>query len=102
MKSEIAMKDFAEWPGTNEVIFCFSFFHELQQKESVERGEENEMIIERILTLIKNVLQIAPGDDEIRADNDATSHDEVNLINNFSVLLHSSLSFPKVYRVNVN
>lgn len=56
----------------------------IQQKESVERGEENEMIIERILTLIKNVLQIAPGDNEIRADNGATSHDEVNLINNFS------------------
>ena len=35
------------------------------------------MIIERILTLIKNVLQVPPSDNEKRADNDASVHDEV-------------------------
>ncbi|XP_034934838.1 protein timeless homolog isoform X2 [Chelonus insularis] len=42
-----------------------------------ERGEENELIIERILTLIRNALQVPPDDNEKRVDNDATVHDEV-------------------------
>ncbi|THK33002.1 protein timeless homolog [Diachasma alloeum] len=45
--------------------------------ESAERGEENELIIERILTLIRNVIQVPPDDNEKRADNDATVHDEL-------------------------
>ncbi|KAG7212904.1 hypothetical protein KM043_002254 [Ampulex compressa] len=45
--------------------------------ESSERGEENEMVIERILIFIRNVLQVSPDDDEKRTDNDATVHDEV-------------------------
>ncbi|KAK0085626.1 hypothetical protein PV325_004747 [Microctonus aethiopoides] len=42
-----------------------------------ERGEENELIIERILTLIRNALQVPPDDNDKRADNDATVHDEL-------------------------
>ncbi|XP_011305481.1 protein timeless homolog [Fopius arisanus] len=45
--------------------------------EHMERGEENELIIERILTLIRNVIQVPPDDNENRADNDATIHDEL-------------------------
>ncbi|XP_043268843.1 protein timeless homolog [Venturia canescens] len=45
--------------------------------DPLERGEDNEMILERILTLIRNVLQVPPNDNEIRAENDATVHDEV-------------------------
>ncbi|XP_043579591.1 protein timeless homolog [Bombus pyrosoma] len=45
--------------------------------DNVERGEENEMIIERILIFIRNVLQILPDENEKRVDNDATVHDEV-------------------------
>ncbi|XP_057326747.1 protein timeless homolog [Microplitis mediator] len=45
--------------------------------DTSERGEENELIIERILTLIRNVLQVPPHDNDKRADNDATVHDEV-------------------------
>ncbi|CAD6215992.1 GSCOCG00004297001-RA-CDS [Cotesia congregata] len=47
--------------------------------DTSERGEENELIIERILTLIRNVLQVPPHDNDKRADNDATVHDEVVL-----------------------
>lgn len=43
----------------------------------MERGEENEMIIERILALIRNVLQVPPDENEKRTDNDATVHDQV-------------------------
>lgn len=46
-------------------------------QESIERGEENELIIERILTLIRNVIQVPPDENEKRANNDATVHDEV-------------------------
>ncbi|XP_060821669.1 protein timeless homolog isoform X2 [Bombus pascuorum] len=45
--------------------------------DNVERGEENEMVIERILIFIRNVLQILPDENEKRVDNDATVHDEV-------------------------
>lgn len=36
------------------------------------------MTIERILVFIRNVLQVPPNDNDKRADNDATVHDEVN------------------------
>ncbi|XP_017753046.1 PREDICTED: protein timeless homolog [Eufriesea mexicana] len=45
--------------------------------ETAERGEEKEMIIERILIFIRNVLQIPPDENENRVDNDVTIHDEV-------------------------
>ncbi|XP_033230286.1 protein timeless homolog [Belonocnema kinseyi] len=45
--------------------------------DTAERGEENEIIIERILTFVRNVLQVPPADNETRADNDATVHDEL-------------------------
>ncbi|XP_015190382.1 PREDICTED: protein timeless homolog isoform X2 [Polistes dominula] len=45
--------------------------------DNLERGEENEMIIERILALIRNVLQVPPDENEKRPDNDATVHDQV-------------------------
>ncbi|KAL2733618.1 protein timeless isoform X1 [Vespula maculifrons] len=45
--------------------------------DNMERGEENEMIIERILALIRNVLQVPPDENEKRTDNDATVHDQV-------------------------
>ncbi|XP_039305903.1 protein timeless homolog isoform X2 [Solenopsis invicta] len=45
--------------------------------DSSERGEENELTIERILAFIRNVLQVPPNDNDKRADNDATVHDEV-------------------------
>lgn len=45
--------------------------------DTSERGEENEIIIERILTFIRNVLQIPPPDNDLRTDNDATVHDEL-------------------------
>lgn len=44
----------------------------------MERGEENELTIERILIFIRNILQVPPNDNDKRADNDATVHDEVN------------------------
>lgn len=46
-------------------------------QDSAERGEEKEMIIERILVFIRNVLQIPPDENEKRVDNDVTIHDEV-------------------------
>ncbi|TGZ51948.1 Timeless-like protein [Temnothorax longispinosus] len=45
--------------------------------DSTERGEENELTIERILVFIRNVLQVPPNDNDKRADNDATVHDEI-------------------------
>ncbi|XP_072751003.1 protein timeless homolog [Anoplolepis gracilipes] len=45
--------------------------------DSVERGEENELTIERILIFIRNVLQVPPNDNDKRGDNDATVHDEI-------------------------
>ncbi|KAF7414932.1 hypothetical protein HZH68_003421 [Vespula germanica] len=45
--------------------------------DNMERGEENEMIIERILALIRNVLQVPPDENEKRTDNDVTVHDQV-------------------------
>ncbi|KAL0125370.1 hypothetical protein PUN28_004481 [Cardiocondyla obscurior] len=45
--------------------------------EGTERGEENELIIERILVFIRNVLQVPPNDNNKRVDNDATIHDEL-------------------------
>ncbi|KAM0735754.1 Protein timeless-like protein [Formica fusca] len=45
--------------------------------DSTERGEENELTIERILVFIRNVLQVPPNDNDKRGDNDATVHDEI-------------------------
>ncbi|XP_012535516.2 protein timeless homolog isoform X2 [Monomorium pharaonis] len=45
--------------------------------DSTERDEENELTIERILVFIRNVLQVPPNDNDKRADDDATVHDEV-------------------------
>ncbi|XP_011874599.1 PREDICTED: protein timeless homolog isoform X2 [Vollenhovia emeryi] len=42
-----------------------------------ERGEDDELTIERILAFVRNVLQVPPNDNEKRADNDATVHDEL-------------------------
>ncbi|KOX75011.1 Protein timeless like protein [Melipona quadrifasciata] len=50
---------------------------EILKLDNVERGEEKEMIVERILIFIRNVLQIPPDENEKRVDNDATVHDEV-------------------------
>ena len=35
------------------------------------------MMIERILTFIRNVLRVPPNENEKRTDNDPTIHDEV-------------------------
>ncbi|XP_076654997.1 circadian regulator timeout isoform X2 [Halictus rubicundus] len=45
--------------------------------DSAERTEEKEMMIERILIFIRNVLQIPPDLNERSAHTDATVHDEV-------------------------
>ncbi|KAG5333965.1 TIM protein, partial [Acromyrmex charruanus] len=45
--------------------------------DNKEREEENELTIERILAFIRNVLQVPPNDNDKRADNDATVHDEL-------------------------
>ncbi|XP_012343215.2 protein timeless homolog [Apis florea] len=50
---------------------------EILKLDNIDRGEEKEMIIERILIFIRNVLQIPPDENEKRVDNDATIHDEV-------------------------
>lgn len=42
-----------------------------------ERTEEQGVLIERILVLIRNVLQIPASPNERRADNDASLHDQV-------------------------
>ncbi|CAK9795773.1 Protein timeless homolog [Anthophora quadrimaculata] len=47
------------------------------KEDNIERGEEKEMILERILVFIRNVLQIPPDENEKRVDNDVTIHDEV-------------------------
>ncbi|XP_018561954.1 protein timeless homolog [Anoplophora glabripennis] len=43
----------------------------------VERGDENSLIIERILILIRNVLYVPADSMEKRPDNDASVHDQV-------------------------
>lgn len=55
----------------------YYFFDFKITQESIERGEENEMTIERILTLIRNVMRIAPSQYEKRTNYDTTVHDEV-------------------------
>ncbi|XP_014475495.1 PREDICTED: protein timeless homolog [Dinoponera quadriceps] len=45
--------------------------------DNTERDEENEMTIERILILIRNVLQVPSFDNDKRTGNDATVHDEI-------------------------
>ncbi|XP_076629145.1 protein timeless homolog [Colletes latitarsis] len=45
--------------------------------DNVERGEEDNLIIERILVFIRNILQIPPDENEKRVDTDVTVHDQV-------------------------
>lgn len=48
-------------------------------QDYAERGEENGLIIERILILIRNILYIPIDPDaERRPDNDASIHDQVS------------------------
>ncbi|XP_015433585.1 PREDICTED: protein timeless homolog [Dufourea novaeangliae] len=54
---------------------------------SLERGDDNETMIERILIFIRNVLQILPEENENRLDNDVTVHDEVLFALNASGLV---------------
>ncbi|XP_015606157.1 protein timeless homolog [Cephus cinctus] len=68
---KVALADDSVWTVVSER------FGKILNIDSGERGEENELIIERILTLVRNVLQIPPDDNEKRTDNDATIHDEV-------------------------
>ena len=46
-------------------------------QEFTERGDENSLIIERILILIRNILYIPADPMEKRPDNDASVHDQV-------------------------
>lgn len=52
------------------VLFC--------EQDWTERDEDNNLEIERMLILVRNVLQV-PADlaEEQRADNDASIHDQV-------------------------
>ncbi|XP_043250203.1 protein timeless homolog, partial [Colletes gigas] len=45
--------------------------------DNIERGEEDNMVIERILVFIRNILQIPPDENEKRVDTDVTVHDQV-------------------------
>ncbi|XP_014609708.1 PREDICTED: protein timeless homolog isoform X1 [Polistes canadensis] len=68
---KVALADDQVWQiVNNRLTAIFSI-------DNIERGEENEMIIERILALIRNVLQVPPDENEKRPDNDATIHDQV-------------------------
>lgn len=49
-------------------------------QEYAERGDENSLIIERILILIRNVLYVPAHAMEKRPDNDASVHDQVRLL----------------------
>lgn len=52
--------------------------HLIHEKDWAERTEEQGLLIERILVLIRNVLQVpASPETERRADNDASLHDQV-------------------------
>lgn len=49
------------------------------RQEWQERGEENSLIIERILILVRNVLNVpADPDAEKRPDNDVSAHDKAS------------------------
>lgn len=58
-------------------MLALYYFCPLFLQDSLDRGEEKEMTIERILVFIRNVLQIPPTENENRAHNDVTVHDEV-------------------------
>lgn len=49
-------------------------------QEYAERGEENGLIIERILILIRNILYVPADTMEKRTDNDANVHDQVRFV----------------------
>nr|XP_012151360.1 PREDICTED: protein timeless homolog [Megachile rotundata] len=78
---KIALTDDRIWTALNNRL------SELLKLDSAERGEEKEMIIERILVFVRNVLQIPPDDNEKRVDNDVTIHDEVLFAFNASGLV---------------
>nr|CAD7447612.1 unnamed protein product [Timema bartmani] len=66
-----AMSDTAVW-----AIFSKKL-GEILQIEWQERGEETSLVVERILILVRNVLQVpADPDAEKRTDNDASIHDQ--------------------------
>ncbi|KAH0946664.1 hypothetical protein HN011_009855, partial [Eciton burchellii] len=56
--------------------------------DSIERDEETELTIERILVFIRNVLQI-PSCDDKKTDKDATVHDEILFAFNASNILNT-------------
>lgn len=58
-------------------------------QEPIQRGDENSLIIERILILIRNVLYVPADIHEQRPDNDASVHDQVS----FKIKCVSSLQF---------
>lgn len=84
--SAIANKD----PGSHKrIILLFSYFQDF-----VERGEENSLIIERILILIRNILYVPPDPTtEKRTDNDASVHDQVHLPKQYLILVYYIISF---------
>lgn len=51
------------------------------------------MTIERILIFIRNVLQVPANDNEKRAGNEATVHDEVNYYINIKVNFEFSIYY---------
>ncbi|KAI4503294.1 hypothetical protein M0802_001516 [Mischocyttarus mexicanus] len=68
---KIALADDEIWKiVNNRLTAIFSI-------DNMERGEENEMIIERILALIRNVLQVPPDENERCPNNDVTIHDQI-------------------------
>ncbi|KAK2582183.1 hypothetical protein KPH14_004539 [Odynerus spinipes] len=68
---KVALTDDQVWAMVN------SRLTKILSIDPTERGEENEMIIERILALIKNILQVPPDENEKRTDSDATVHDQI-------------------------
>lgn len=57
---------------------CVLLFFKFPLQDWAERSEEQGLLVERILVLVRNVLQVpANPDTERRADNDASIHDQV-------------------------
>ncbi|XP_053978576.1 protein timeless homolog isoform X1 [Hylaeus volcanicus] len=79
---------------------------EILKLDNVERGEENNMIIERILIFIRNILQVPPDENENRADTDVTVHDQVLFALNASgivdlLLFTASNSNEQMYHLQI-
>lgn len=70
-------------PFLLSLVCAYSFFNvvsflSFSLQDWALRGEEQSLLIERILVLIRNVLQVpANPEAECRADNDASVHDQV-------------------------